>query len=199
MTKDLGGDSHNGFRRYGRGNRSNGWICCRRDGGDLNHAVKGNLNCALVAWFACDELGGDVDGGIGRGVEFHPFFIAAPGDLHCGSGRQLAKDGEMFPKLAYYEPKLNDIRTKTALSENTYFYGQQLTKQQADAMNKGEAVEISIATKKGRKTYNVTYSPRAERFITKSPEKTNVKELETKDAVVVGDEKKKKRHNVMSK
>jgi len=111
----------------------------------------------------------------------------------------VTKDGEMFPKLAYYEPKLNDIRTKTALSENTYFYGQQLTKQQADAMNKGEAVEISIATKKGRKTYSVTYSPRAERFITKSPEKANVKDLETKGAVVVGDEKKKKRHNVMSK
>ena len=63
----------------------------------------------------------------------------------------------------------------------------------------GEAVEISIATKKGRKTYSVTYSPRAERFITKSPEKANVKDLETKGAVVVGDEKKKKRHNVMSK
>jgi hypothetical protein len=111
----------------------------------------------------------------------------------------VTKDGELFPKLAYYEPRLNDIRTKSALTGNTYFYGQQLTAEQADALNKGESVKISIATKKGRKTYNVTYSPRAERFITKSPEKDKAKELEVKDAVVVGNEKKKNLPNVLSR
>lgn len=109
------------------------------------------------------------------------------------------KDGELFLKLAYYEPKLNDIRTKTALSENTYFYGQKLSKEQAGTMNKGEATQITINTAKGVKTYMVTYSPRAERFITKSIEKENIKNLETKDVITVGDEKKKNQRNVMSK
>ena len=101
-------------------------------------------------------------------------------------------DGEVFTKLAYYEPKLNDIRTKPALSKNTYFYGHQLTQDQADCMNKGMETKITINTKKGQKTYMVTYSPKAERFITKSLEKAKVNELEIKGTVTVGSEKKKK-------
>lgn len=109
------------------------------------------------------------------------------------------KDGELFSKLAYYEPKLNDIRTKTALSDNTYFYGQKLSKEQAATMNKGEATKITINTAKGIKTYMVTYSPRSERFITKSIGKESIKNLETKDAVTLGDVKKKNQRNVISK
>ncbi|KKM28002.1 hypothetical protein LCGC14_1569080, partial [marine sediment metagenome] len=104
-----------------------------------------------------------------------------------------SKEGEMFPKLAYYEPKLNDIRTKPALSANTYLYGQQLTQPQADAMNKGAETKITIErTKKGPLTYMVSWSPKAERFITKSPEKAKAKEMESKEAVTKGSEKKKR-------
>lgn len=100
-------------------------------------------------------------------------------------------NGNTFPKLAYYEPKINDIRTKSALSENTYFFGQKLTKQQAETMNKGSEVEITFDTKKGPKTYMVSYSPRAERFVTKTPEKTKAKEMSVEGAMTVSAAKKK--------
>ncbi len=103
--------------------------------------------------------------------------------------------GETFTKLAYYEPKLNDIRTKSALTANTYFYGQQLTKQQADAINKGLEPEITIDTKKGKKTYMVSYSPRAEKFVTKSVEQSKMNKLEVKNAITVGGQKKRKKLN----
>ncbi len=102
-------------------------------------------------------------------------------------------NGEKFHKLAYYEPKLNDIRTKSALSANTYFFGQQLTQQQADAMNKGMETKITILnTKKGPMTYMVGYSPRAERFVTKSLEKAKTKEMDKTVKATVGVEKKKR-------
>ena len=102
-------------------------------------------------------------------------------------------EGESFTKLAYYEPKLNDIRTKPALSSNTYLYGQQLTQPQADALNKGLETKITIEkTKKGALTYMVSYSPKAERFITKSLEKTMVKEVEPEKTVALGAGIKKK-------
>ena len=100
--------------------------------------------------------------------------------------------GETFTKLAYYEPKLNDIRTKSALTTNTYFYGQQLTRQQADAINKGLEPEITIATKKGKKTYLVSYSPRADKFVTKSVEQSKMNKMEVKNTVTVGRQKKRK-------
>lgn len=104
-----------------------------------------------------------------------------------------SSNGVSFTKLAYFEPKLNDIRTKSALSSNTYLYGQQLTQEQADSLNKGVETKITIkVTKKGPLTYMVSYSPRAERFITKSLEKAKVKDIETKEAVTVSAEKKKK-------
>ena len=108
------------------------------------------------------------------------------------------KDGELFSKLAYYEPKLNDIRTKSALSQNTYFFGQKLTKEQAITMNKGEAVQITIDTKKGQKTYMVTYSPKAERFITKSLEKEKTENLKVNEPVQVKSLKKKNQRNAIS-
>jgi len=104
-------------------------------------------------------------------------------------------NGETFTKLAYFEPKLNDIRTKPALSGNTYFYGQKLTPQQADAINKGVETEITINTKKGKKTYMVTYSPRAERFITKTVEQSQMNKMEVKQAVTESEVKKKKSAN----
>ena len=105
-------------------------------------------------------------------------------------------DGEMFPKLAYYEPKLNDIRTKPALTANTYVYGQQLTQEQADAMNKGMETKITFQkTKKGPITYMVKYSPRAERFFSKSLENSKVNDMEVKKATTVAAEKKKQQPN----
>ncbi|RKN83509.1 hypothetical protein [Ulvibacterium marinum] len=101
-------------------------------------------------------------------------------------------NGETFTKLAYYEPKLNDIRTKSALTANTYFYGQKLTPQQADAINKGLEPEITIDTKKGKKTYLVSYSPRAEKFITKSVEQSKMNKMEVKSAITVGEKKRKR-------
>ncbi len=127
-------------------------------------------------------------------------FTAAEFDSMVKEGQTIAftgssMNGETFTKLAYYEPKLNDIRTKSALTDNTYFYGQKLTKQQADAINKGLEPEIMIDTKKGKKTYMVSYSPRAEKFITKSVEQSKMNKMEVKNAVTVRGEKKRKKVN----
>lgn len=101
-------------------------------------------------------------------------------------------NGEQFTKLAYYEPRLNDIRTKSALSEKTYFYGKTLTKQQADALNNGEETEITIPTKRGEKTYLVSWSPKAERFITKSVEPSKLNNMKVTAETVHPDVKKKR-------
>ncbi|MBD1260655.1 hypothetical protein HZY62_08655 [Maribacter polysiphoniae] len=98
-------------------------------------------------------------------------------------------DGEVFQKLAYYEPKVRDIRTKAALSPNTYFYGAKLTVKQADALNRGQELEMEIKSKvHGTKPYLVSYSPRRETFITKNIDLEKAKKLE-----VNPDEKKKSR------
>jgi len=106
-----------------------------------------------------------------------------------------SNDGEVFQKLAYYEPRLNDIRIKTALSEKVYFYGQKLTLNQAASMNKGEPVEITIDTKKGKKSYLVGYNPKSEKFTTKSLEK--IKAIKTNEAKTVG-KKKRSQHNSLA-
>ena len=105
------------------------------------------------------------------------------------TGKSL--NGETFQKLAYYETKLNDIRTKSALTSNTYLYGQKLTQEQATSINNGIETKITIKkTKKGPVTYMVTYSPRVERFITKSLEKAKAQELGKKEELAAGVEKK---------
>ena len=101
-------------------------------------------------------------------------------------------NGDTFTKLAYYEPKLNDIRTKSALTVNTYFYGQKLTQKQAEAINKGQEPEITINTKKGKKTYLVGYSPKTEKFITKGVEQSKMNKMEVKSTVKARGEKKRK-------
>lgn len=106
--------------------------------------------------------------------------------------------GETFPKLAYYEPKLNDIRTKSALTENTYFYGQKLTKAQAQSMNKGEETEITITTKKGPKTYMAKFSPKAERFVTKLVENSKLNNIKVAEVQTVGTVKKKSKGQAVS-
>lgn len=103
-----------------------------------------------------------------------------------------ALNGETFQKLAYYEPKLNDIRTKPAVSANMYALGQQLTQAEAETMNKGEEVKITIEkTKKGPLTYMVSWSPKTETFKYKSMEKAKAHEVGTKELKTVGDLKKK--------
>jgi hypothetical protein len=103
-----------------------------------------------------------------------------------------ALNGETFQKLAYYEPKLNDIRTKPAVSANMYALGQQLTKAEAETMNKGEEIKITIEkTKKGPLTYMVSWSPKTETFKYKSMEKAKANEVGTKELKTVGDLKKK--------
>ncbi|MCM4166572.1 hypothetical protein KCTC52924_03512 [Arenibacter antarcticus] len=105
-------------------------------------------------------------------------------------------NGDSFQKLAYYEPKLNDIRTKSAVSANMYVLGQVLSKQQADNLNKGEEVKITIRkTQKGPLTYMVRWSAKGQRFLYKNLDKTNVKEKETKENVTVEGEKKKSQLN----
>tara|TARA_R110000765_G_scaffold9911_3_gene30858 strand:- start:41433 stop:42275 length:843 start_codon:yes stop_codon:yes gene_type:complete len=104
--------------------------------------------------------------------------------------------GDTFPKFAYYEPRLNDIRTKSAVSPNQYVLGQQLTKEQADTMNKGEEVEITIRkSKKGPLTYLVRWSIKGQRFLYKNPEKAKAQEVDKKEHLTVGDLKKKKQPN----
>lgn len=107
-------------------------------------------------------------------------------------------NGDTFTKLAYYEPKLNDIRTKSALTANTYFYGQQLTKKQAEAINKGQEPEITINTKKGKKTYLVSYSPKTEKFITKGVEQSKMNKMKVGKTVKVGEKKRKNANQAMS-
>lgn len=98
-------------------------------------------------------------------------------------------DGEVFQKLAYYEPKLQDIRTKSALSPNTYIYGEKLTLEQANALNSGKAIEMEIKSNAhGSKPYMVSYSPRKETFITKNVDVSKAMKME-----VVTDEKKNSR------
>lgn len=98
-------------------------------------------------------------------------------------------DGEVFQKLAYYEPKLQDIRTKSALGPNTYFYGEKLTMEQANALNAGKELEMEIKSKaNGAKPYMVSYSPRKETFITKNVDMSKAMQMD-----VVTDEKKKTR------
>jgi len=102
-------------------------------------------------------------------------------------------DGEVFQKLAYYEPRLQDIRTKSALTPNKYFYGEKLTTKQADALNKGQEIEMVIKSRKhGVKPYLVSYSPRRESYITKNVELAKAKTME-----VYQDEKKKPRSRSM--
>tara|TARA_R110002050_G_scaffold271612_3_gene415122 strand:+ start:14353 stop:15174 length:822 start_codon:yes stop_codon:yes gene_type:complete len=131
---------------------------------------------------------------LAEAIAYNYQFTKEEFDLMVKQGKQVvfqgsSKDGEVFSKLAYYEPKLNDIRTKSALSENNYFYGQKLTKEQATIMNKGESAQITINTKKGEKTYMVNYSPKSARFITKTFEKENVNDLKVQSMV---DNQKKK-------
>jgi len=93
-------------------------------------------------------------------------------------------DGEVFQKLAYYEPKVQDIRTKPALSTNTYFYGRTLTAKQADALNKGQELEMEIKSKvHGTKPYLVSWSPRRETFITKKVDLEKAKKIEVNSEV----------------
>ena len=102
-------------------------------------------------------------------------------------------DGEVFQKLAYYEPKLKDIRTKPALSTNTYFYGVKLTAKQADALNRGQELEMVIKSKvHGNKPYLVSWSPRRQTFITKKVDLEKAKKLEVNPG-----EKKKSRSRGM--
>lgn len=104
--------------------------------------------------------------------------------------------GDKFLKFAYYEPRLNDIRTKSAVSANMYVLGQQLTKEQADALNKGEEVKINIRKSvKGPLTYMVRWSIKGQRFLYRNPEKTKAKDIEVKEVVTLGDLKKKKQPN----
>ncbi|MEM9647139.1 MAG: hypothetical protein AAF969_01570 [Bacteroidota bacterium] len=96
-------------------------------------------------------------------------------------------DGELFEKLAYYEPKLQDIRTKSALGPNTYLYGEKLTLDQANALNQGKAIEMDIKSNAhGSKPYLVSYSPRKETFITRNVDMSKAMKMD-----VVTDEKKK--------
>ncbi|PIB31466.1 hypothetical protein [Maribacter sp. 4G9] len=105
-------------------------------------------------------------------------------------------EGGKFQKLAYYEPRLNDIRTKSALSTNTMLLGQMLTKDQADAINKGIETKITIKkTRKGPLTYMVSWSPKIEEFITKNLEKAQSQEVGKKELMTVDDLKKKKQPN----
>ena len=102
-------------------------------------------------------------------------------------------NGEKFAKMAYYAPRLNDIRTKSAPSGNSWLLGQQLTKDQADSINKGMETKITIQrTKKGPLTYMVSWSPKTETFRYKSMEKGKAQEVGQKEQMTVGDLKKKK-------
>ena len=89
--------------------------------------------------------------------------------LHEGKTIQFtgnSLDGEAFQKLAYYEPKINDIRTKSAVSANMYVLGQRLTASQAKKLNQGEEVKITIRkTQKGPLTYKVRWNAKGQRFL----------------------------------
>lgn len=105
-------------------------------------------------------------------------------------------NGEKFEKMAYYEPRLNDIRTKSVPSSNSWILGQQLTQEQADSINKGIETKITIRkTKKGPLTYLVSWNPKTETFRYRSLEKAKTEEVGKKEQMTVGDLKKKKQPN----
>lgn len=107
-----------------------------------------------------------------------------------------SKDGEAFNKIAYYEPKLQDIRTKAALSENTYFFGKKLTENQAKALNSGASTEIEIKnTKTGEvKTYEVKFSAKSESMKTKSLDAEKIASIDV-TAETIKEESQKKNKN----
>ncbi|SHJ64944.1 hypothetical protein SAMN04487911_1297 [Arenibacter nanhaiticus] len=94
--------------------------------------------------------------------EYHAMVQEGKTVLFTGS----SLDGETFQKLAYYEPKLNNIRTKSTVSANMYVLGQQLTASQAEKLNQGKEVHITIRkTQKGPLTYRVRWSAKSQRFL----------------------------------
>ncbi|NKI26873.1 hypothetical protein HCG49_09885 [Arenibacter sp. 6A1] len=94
--------------------------------------------------------------------EFHAMVQEGKTILFTGS----SVNGETFKKIAYYEPKLHDIRTKSAVSANMYVLGQILTASQAEKLNQGEEVKITIRkTQKGPLTYKVRWSAKSQRFL----------------------------------
>lgn len=103
----------------------------------------------------------------------------------------VTNDGLVFDKIAYYEPKLNDVRTKPVLTENTYFYGKKLTDKQAAVLNNGGETEITIDTKDGKKTYQVGFNAKSESFSAKNLDKEKSKNIEVKSEKVQSNPKKK--------
>lgn len=91
----------------------------------------------------------------------------------------ISNDGEVFKRLAYYEPALNAIRTKPILTDKTYFLGKRFTQREAKKLNAGEQISVKRDTKKGVKTYLVSYNPKAENFGAKDQAKVNEIEATT--------------------
>lgn len=120
-------------------------------------------------------------------VAYNHKFTPGEFDKMVNKGKAIvfegnSNDGEVFKKLAYYEPKLNDLRVKRALSENDYFYGKKLTSGQAESLNNGKEIKMTISSKtKGDKEYMVSYSPRSESFKTKSVEKMLAQKQQEKE------------------
>lgn len=134
---------------------------------------------------------------LGDAKAYNHKFTTEEFDIMVKQGKHIAftgsnSQGGTFTKLAYYEPNLKDIRTKSALSDKSYIYGTKLTQKEANILNKGGETEMTIDTKKGKKTYMVSYSPRAERPITKSIEQSKMNAIQVKQAVQVEGVKKKK-------
>jgi len=98
------------------------------------------------------------------------------------------KDGVVYQRLAYYEPKLNAIRDKPILTSNTYFAGQKLTESEAQRLNSGEQVSIERNTNNKRKIHLVSYNPRKESF--KVNDQAKVNEIDATSATVVVEKKK---------
>lgn len=101
-----------------------------------------------------------------------------------------SNDGEVFKKAAYIDRDLNDLRIKGVLTDKTVFYGQNLTAQQADVINKGGNVEITIDTSKGKKTYEVGFDFKRNSFTTKGLDKEKINNINTSFKPIIADEKK---------
>ncbi|MBB3125255.1 hypothetical protein FHS04_002799 [Mesoflavibacter sabulilitoris] len=100
-----------------------------------------------------------------------------------------SNSGEVFDKVAYFDTKLNDIRTKSPVKN---FYGTKLDEKQYKAINSGESVEIEY-TKKGDKTptkYTINHNFKTDTTYSKKVNE-KVKDMTVNDAKEVNAQKKK--------
>lgn len=114
-------------------------------------------------------------------------------EVICFEG--CSTDGEVFKKFAFYDKRINSIRTKSLLNKKAYFLGKSLTDEEVDKLNNKERIEVVRNTKNGIKTYNISYNPRSENFNNHALTQEQSKSIGIVSEEVVKTQKKKSQAN----